>query len=83
VLGAPIDKRFREGVAVLSRVGKVGLGTVSAYELTAQVRSRPPDALPNGSDCDRPLPQILEPQQHGQHPFQLAVEMDFAAAQPL
>jgi hypothetical protein len=29
--------------------------------------------LRNGSARDRPLPQVLEPQQHGQHPFELAI----------
>jgi hypothetical protein len=37
--------------------------------------------LPNGSAFDRPLPQVLEAQQHGQHPFELAVEMDLITAE--
>ena len=37
--------------------------------------------LRNGSASDRPLPQVLEAQQHGQHPFELAVEMDLVAAE--
>jgi hypothetical protein len=41
-----------------------------------------PAILPNGSSRDRPLPQVLEPQQHGQHPFELAVETDLVAAEP-
>ena len=35
--------------------------------------------LPNGSALDRRLPQVLEAQQHGEHPFELAVEMDLIA----
>ena len=31
-------------------------------------------------DC--PLPHVLQAQQHGQGPFELAIEMDFVAAQP-
>jgi hypothetical protein len=40
------------------------------------------ELLPNGSAFDCPLPQVLEPQQHGQHPFELAVEVDLVAAEP-
>src|SRR5208282_1383310 len=39
--------------------------------------------LRNGSARDRPLPQVLEAQQHGQRPFKLSVEMDLVAAEPL
>src|SRR4051812_40713895 len=39
--------------------------------------------LPNGSARDRPLPQVLEAEQHGQHSFELAVKMDLVAAQLL
>jgi hypothetical protein len=39
--------------------------------------------LPNGSVLDSPLPQILEPQQHDQHPFELAIEMNLIAAELL
>jgi hypothetical protein len=38
--------------------------------------------LPNGSALDGPLPQFLEAQQHGEHPFELAVEMDLITAEP-
>ena len=38
--------------------------------------------MPNGSALDRPLPQVLEAQQHGQHPFELAVEMDLKSTEP-
>jgi hypothetical protein len=38
--------------------------------------------LPNGLAFDRPLPQVLEAQQHGEHPFELAVEMDLITAEP-
>jgi hypothetical protein len=38
--------------------------------------------LPNGLALDRPLPQVLEAQQHGEHLFELAVEMDLIAAEP-
>ena len=37
--------------------------------------------LPNVSVFDRPLPQVLEARQHGQHPFELAVEMDLISAE--
>src|SRR5271165_4411944 len=43
----------------------------------------PPLVLRNGSARDRPLPQVLEAQQHGQRPFKFAVEMDLVAAEPL
>jgi hypothetical protein len=39
--------------------------------------------LRNGSARDRPLPQVFEAQQHGQHPFELSVEVDLVAAEPL
>jgi hypothetical protein len=39
--------------------------------------------LRNGSAHYRPLPQVLEAQQHGQHPFELSVEMNLVAAEPL
>ena len=39
-----------------------------------------PCGLPNGSASDRPLPQVLEAQQHGEHPFELAIEVDLVAA---
>jgi hypothetical protein len=38
--------------------------------------------LQNGLWFDSTLPQVLEPQQHGEHPFELAVEMDLVAAKP-
>src|SRR5262249_5274854 len=34
-------------------------------------------------DRRRSLPQVLEAQQHGERPFELAVEMDLVATQPL
>src|SRR6202041_4171031 len=43
----------------------------------------PPLVLRNGSARNRPLPQVLEAQQHGQRPFELSVEMDLIAAEPL
>ena len=39
--------------------------------------------LRNGSTRDRSLSQVLEAQQHGQRPFELSVEMDLVAAEPL
>jgi hypothetical protein len=39
--------------------------------------------LPNGSTHDRRLPQVLQAQQHGEHAFELAVEMDLIASKPL
>src|SRR5262249_4006585 len=39
--------------------------------------------FPNKSPRDRTLPQVLETQQHGEHPFKLAVEMDLLVAKPL
>jgi hypothetical protein len=38
--------------------------------------------LPNGSAGDALSPQVLEAQQHGQHPLELSVEMNFIAAKP-
>jgi hypothetical protein len=38
--------------------------------------------LPNESALDRSLPQVLEAQQHDEHPFELATEMDLIAAEP-
>jgi hypothetical protein len=43
----------------------------------------PPLVLRNGSARDRPLPQVLEAQKHGEHPFELSIEMDLVAAEPL
>ena len=42
-----------------------------------------PLVLQNESARDRPLPEILQAQQHGQHPFELSIEMDLVAAEPL
>ena len=39
--------------------------------------------LPNGSALDGSPSQVLEPQQHGEHSFELAVEMDLVASKPL
>jgi len=39
--------------------------------------------LPNGSVWKGTLPQVLKAQQHRQHPFQLAVEVDLVSAEPL
>jgi hypothetical protein len=36
----------------------------------------------NGSALDRSLPQVLEVQQHDEHPFELATEMNLIAAEP-
>jgi hypothetical protein len=44
--------------------------------------TRPP-FLPNGSARDRPLSQFLNTQQHSQHTFELADEMDLIASEPL
>src|SRR5271166_91826 len=38
--------------------------------------------LPNGLACYCPLPEVLQPKQHGQHSFELAVEMDLVTAEP-
>jgi hypothetical protein len=43
----------------------------------------PPLILRNGSARDRTLPQVLQAQQHGQRPFEFAVEMNLVAAEPL
>src|ERR1700722_15981533 len=43
----------------------------------------PPLVLRNGSARDRPLPQVFEAQEHGERPFEFAVEMDLVAAEPL
>src|SRR6266446_10314290 len=37
--------------------------------------------LPNRLARDRPQPQILEAQQHREHPFELAVKMDLVPAE--
>jgi hypothetical protein len=43
----------------------------------------PPLVLRNGLARGRRLPEVLQAQQHGKHPFELAVEMHFVAAEPL
>src|SRR5580700_7599584 len=43
----------------------------------------PPLVLRNGSARGCLPPQVLEAQQHGQRPFELSVEMDLVAAEPL
>jgi hypothetical protein len=42
-----------------------------------------PAVLPNTSAGNGARPQVLEAQQHGQHPFELAVKVDLVAAEPL
>jgi hypothetical protein len=39
--------------------------------------------LRNGSARGRPLPQVLEPQQHSQHTFELVIEVDLVTTEPL
>ena len=39
--------------------------------------------LPNGSALDGSASQFLEPQQHGEHSFELAVEMHLVTTKPL
>jgi hypothetical protein len=39
--------------------------------------------LPNGSALDGSTSQLLEPQQHGEHSFELAVEMHLVTTKPL
>jgi hypothetical protein len=39
--------------------------------------------LPNGSATGGSKTQVFEPQQHGEHSFELAVEIDLVAAKPL
>ena len=39
--------------------------------------------LPNGLALDRLLPQVLEAQQHREHSFKFALEMDLVATKPL
>jgi hypothetical protein len=41
-----------------------------------------PAILPNRLSRDRPQPQILEAQQHREHPLELTVKMDLVPAQP-
>jgi hypothetical protein len=36
--------------------------------------------LPNGSALNGGASQVLKPQQHGEHPFELAVEMHLAVS---
>jgi hypothetical protein len=47
----------------------------------AHVLCRP--VLPNGSAFDGSAPQVLEPQQHVEHSFELAVEMDLITSKLL
>ena len=39
--------------------------------------------LPNGSALDGSTSQVLKPQQHGEHSFELTVEVDLVASKPL
>jgi hypothetical protein len=41
-----------------------------------------PAILPNGSTRDGPLQKSLEAQRHGEHPFELAIEMELVVADP-
>ena len=68
------DLDYQFPIACLAFVGRI----CRALGMTARSC-----ILPNGSVLDRSLPQVLEPQQHGQHPFELAVEMDLVAPEPL
>src|SRR4051812_22086973 len=68
-------------------VSTVSLAVVQWLVATTQVSATAANPhcrhfLPNGSALHRPLPQVLEPQKHGQHPFELAVEVDLVAAEP-
>jgi hypothetical protein len=40
----------------------------------------PKPFFPNRSPRDRALPQVFETQQHGEHPFELAVQVGLVAA---
>src|SRR5215216_580496 len=44
--------------------------------------SAAPVILRNGLARSSALPQVFEPQQHREHPFQLSVEVDLVAAEP-
>jgi len=54
-----------------------------ATKRQAPSRRRSASALPNGSALDGSASQFLEPQQHGEHSFELAVEMHLVTTKPL
>ena len=47
------------------------------------MRRRSASALPNGSALDGSTSQFLQPQQHGEHSFELAIEMHLVTTKPL
>lgn len=62
----------------------VALSHMPPAYVSSPVRTRAlGSVLPNGSALDGGASQVLEPQQHSEHPFELAVEMDLVAAKPL
>ena len=68
------------------------MGPVKLMNRSAGEPPRPPacdsrpvheaSLLPNGSATGGSKTQVFEPQQHGEHSFELAVEMDLVAAKP-
>ena len=74
----PIDRR---DVQMASSDRKLLLQTqrVQTHRHARRQISTDPSLAPRGG----PLPQIPKAQQHDQHPFELAVEMDLIAAEPL
>lgn len=99
LLGHALTGTFakRRGKIVLARCHEVGPTSGAGQQhQSGQVRSE--SALPSGaagltcspgeiskriSARNSALPQVFEPQQHGEHPFQLPIEVDFVATEPI
>ena len=88
-INAPRPLRKRDGCRLGSVTQKSRLDVGNASRRARRTGCPPGSTrasrpfLPNRSDHNGALPQVFQPQQHGQHAFELAVEMDLVAAKPL
>jgi hypothetical protein len=70
-------------VATVSHIAAEDVRACGKAHLAVSASSAPDPrrsaVLPNGSPLNRSLPQFLKTEQHGQHTFKLAVEVDLVA----
>ena len=66
---------MKKSVKLAMRVSEIRGEINRLARLHGIIARKNPDILRNGSLSARLLPQILEPQQHGQGAFQLAVQV--------